>query len=109
MAQDMNRKQESLASGGADLNERAETLSMVETGRKTTAQESSTGAIKPKKQLQKFYEAVLDKNNQNFLYRLVKQSCLLQKDDKGKDSASGATERTQMVTLALRTLQMFDF
>ena len=52
---------------------------------------------------------MLDKQNQNFLYKLVKQSCLLQKDEKGKESNQGATERTQMVTLALRTLQMFDF
>ena len=42
-------------------------------------------AIKPKRQLQRFYDAVLDKQNQNFLYRLVKQSCMLQKDDKSKE------------------------
>ena len=50
---------------------------------------AQAAAIRPKKQLQKFYDAVLDRQNQNFLYRLVKQSCILQKDDKNKDANSG--------------------
>ena len=50
---------------------------------------AQAAAIRPKKQLQKFYDAVLDRQNQNFLYRLVKQSCILQKDDKNKDAHSG--------------------
>ena len=33
----------------------------------------------------------------------------MQKDDKSKETTQKSTERTQMVTLALRTLQMFDF
>ena len=47
---------------------------------------NAAGSVKRKKQLQKFYDAVLDKNNQAFLYRLVKQSCMLQKDEKGKEN-----------------------
>ena len=69
-----------------------------------------SSTTRPKRQLKEFYEAVLDKENQKFLYNLVKQSCITQKDDKTKKTDDqGATERTQMVTLALRTLQMFDF
>jgi hypothetical protein len=63
---------------------------------------------KPKRMLKEFYSAVLDTKNQDFLYQLVKQSITF-KEDKKMENNSGATERTQMVTLALRTLQMFDF
>ena len=35
-----------------------------------------TSTARPKKQLKEFYEAVLDKDNQKFLYNLVKQSCI---------------------------------
>ena len=77
---------------------------MIETNDTERKSEVNSATLRPKKQLHRFYDAVLDKQNQNFLYRLVKQSCMLQKDDKGKESNQGATERTQMVTLALRTL-----
>ena len=39
-------------------------------------QGNATNPSKPKKQLKEFYEAVLDKDNQKFLYSLVKQSCI---------------------------------
>ena len=43
-----------------------------------------TSATRPRRQLKEFYEMVLDKENQKFLYNLVKQSCITQKDDKTK-------------------------
>ena len=39
-------------------------------------QTNTANPSKPKKQLKEFYEAVLDKDNQKFLYSLVKQSCI---------------------------------
>lgn len=58
--------------------------------------------------LKAFYNAVLNKENQKFLHELVKQSNLVTTQDK-ESTQNATTERTTMVTLALRTLQMFDF
>lgn len=90
--------QDSLAGsrGGGTSNQQARNAeTMIFTGTASTEEAkrgpeaAQAAAIRPKKQLQKFYDAVLDRQNQNFLYRLVKQSCILQKDDKNKDAHSG--------------------
>lgn len=51
---------------------------------------------------------MLNKENCKFLYELVKQSNMVQPQDKD-NTHNSTTERTTMITLALRTLQMFDF
>ena len=61
-----------------------------------------------KSALKNFYGKVLNKENQKFLHELVKQSNLTTGQETS-NTTNSTTERTTMVTLALRTLQMFDF
>ena len=73
--------------------------------------ESRTGDIKEtgqKSALKIFYNKVLNKENQKFLHELVKQSNITTGQETS-NTTNSTTERTTMVTLALRTLQMFDF
>ena len=51
---------------------------------------------------------MLSENNQKFLYELVKQS-LAAPTDKQNDDKQAQNERTNMVTIALKTLSIFDF
>ena len=69
--------------------------------------EEENGAAQ-RRNLKAFYHNVLNKENQKFLHELVKQSNLATPQDK-ENTHNSTTERTTMVTLALRTLQMFDF
>lgn len=61
--------------------------------------------------MKEFYKKLLEKDNQKFLLELAKGTATGQSNETNSSAATNqnVNERTQIVTLALRTLANYDF